>query len=185
MKEVVAITIALLLGALLYTNYQSNDKYYDAVAPSRGEMNLLERSALVLEREIDIEQRKEESVLKRFESGEMTLAEYEDYLDRRSKREQKEIEDAFSSMGSMYDPDKGMFSGAFKMAQKPAFKQREQIKKLDAELKTIVSEMSRDDPSVTKAKLSIIKWVPTGDAKIDDEMDKHYQGQVETLLKQM
>ena len=182
MRELAVMVVAVAVGAVMYAQYSKDERYYDAVAPSREDMNPLERATLVLQREIDIEQREETSVLQKFESGEMSLTEYEEYLERKSAREQREIEEAYESIGSMFDPEKGMFSGGVKMAQHPEFRKREQIKKLDAELKDVISAMSQDNPSITKARLSVIKWIPVGNSKIDEEMNRYYTERVEALM---
>ena len=182
MRELAVMVVAVAVGVVMYAQYSSDERYYDTVAPSREDVNPLERATLVLQREIDIEQRKEASVLQKFESGEMSLAEYEEYLERKSARE---IEEAYESMGRMFDPEKGMFSGAIKMAQKPEVRKRAQIKKLDTELRDVVSAMAQDNPATTKARLSLIKWMPVGDAKIDEEMDRYYAERVNALMSQI
>jgi hypothetical protein len=42
--------------------------------------------------------------------------------------------------------------------------------------------MSQDNPSITKARLSVIKWIPVGNSKIDEEMNRYYTERVEALM---
>ena len=61
----------------------------------------------------------------------------------------------------------------------------EQIKKLDTELRDVISAMAQDNPATTKARLSLIKWMPVGEAKIDEEMDRYYAERVDALMSQI
>jgi len=169
----------------VHKKYESDNAYYEKIAPDRSNMTIAERGFLALEREHDLEIKKEESVLRKYQTGELSQEEYEAYLKRRTASEREEHNQAVEDLGNVFDPEKGMFSGAFKMASNPEFKKTKQIEKLETEIRKVISEMGTDSESTTKMKFHGIKWVPIGNTKIDDEMSVYYEKKISKLIKQV
>jgi len=115
MKSLALIAICALIAFWVHKKYESDNVYYDVVAPNRSNMTIVERLFLALERENDLEIKYEESVLRRYQTGELSQAEYEEFLNRRAENERKELNDAYVDLANMWDPNKGMFSGMLKL----------------------------------------------------------------------
>jgi hypothetical protein len=169
----------------VYKKFEQDNLYYETVAPNRGDMNFLERSVLSLERERDLEISREEAVLRKYQSGEIDQGQYEMYLENQRKKEMQELDDAFESMGKMYDPDKGILSGAIKMKSMPEFQKSDQVKMLDERIDRVVSELGKVSSELTIVKLRSISWTPIGDSKIDKEMTRHYERKVGTIINEL
>ena len=185
MKSLAVIAVCALIAFWVHKKYESDNVYFEKVAPDRSNMSIAERGFLALEREHDLQIKKEESVLRKFQTGELSQEEYEEYLKRRAANERAEHNQAVEDLGNMFDPEKGMFSAAFKMASNPEFKKKKQIEKLENEIKKIISGMSDDSEGATKMKFLGIKWMPVGNTKIDNEMTSYYDEKVSRLIKQV
>ncbi len=110
------------------------------------------------------------------------------------KKQQNEIiqiqnEDSLKLLKKMYDPEKGLMSGAIKFEQKLKNEKKidrdNQIQKLDKKIERIISKVGSTHINEIKLKLSVISWYPIGDKTIDDDMKNHYEKIVEKLTKQI
>ena len=185
MKYFSVIAICAVIAFWVYKKYESDNQYYNNVAPDRSNMNIAERALLALEREHELELRKEETVLRKYQNGELSQDQYEDYLKKKAEQNRSEQQQAIEDIGNMFDPDKGMFSGASKMASKPQFKKQTQIDKLEREIQKILSSLEIEQINVIKIKLMGIKWIPIDNKIIDEEMTKFYKDKISTLINEI
>lgn len=157
--------------------------YYDRIyTEERNDLTIAERGLMALERERDLEIRKEEAVLRDYETGKISLEEYENYLQRKLEEENKEYEDASELIQNLYDPEKGMFSGVYKILMSPKFKKEEQIKELDKTINYLIQELENENKEIIVIKLKQTTWTPVGDKVIDQEMTKLYEKRIKVIL---
>lgn len=183
MKHISVIVICFLVGFVVYIKFESDNMYYDRIySKDRNNLTIAERGLMAIEREHDLEIRKEEAVLRDYENGKISLEEYENYLQRKLEEENKENEDALEFIGNLYDPEKGMFSGAYKMAMSPKFKKEKQIKELDKTINNLIQDLENENKEIIVIKLKQTTWVPVGDKEIDQEMTKFYEKKIKVIL---
>jgi hypothetical protein len=185
MKSLAVIAVCVLIAFWVHKKYEADNAYYEKTAPDRSNMTIAERGFLALEREHDLEIKKAETVLRKYQTGELSQEEYEEYLKRRTANEREEYNQGVEDLGNMFDPEKGMFSGVIKMASNPELKKIKQIEKLEIEIRNVISKMGTDDESTTKMKLHAVKWVPIGNEKIDNEMSEYYETKISNFIKQL
>ena len=148
-------------------------------------LGFAERGISALEREHNLELEKEAAVLKSFEMGEMSREEYQEYLDQKSRAEQRETEEALAMLKDMYDPEKGMLSGIAKLANDPSNRKSDQQRKLDKEIKEIIADIGSVSNQVIITRLHLVAWAPVGDPSIDLEMTEYYEKKIERAIESL
>ena len=148
-------------------------------------LGFAERGISALEREHNLELEKEAAVLRSFEKGEMSREEYQEYLDQKSRAEQRETEEALAMLKDMYDPEKGMLSGIAKLANDPSNRKSDQQRKLDKEIKEIIADIGSVSNQAIITRLHLVAWAPVGDPSIDLEMTEYYEKKIERAIKSL
>ena len=185
MKYFSIIAVCAVIAFWVFKKYESDNQYYDNVAPDRSNMSIAERALLALEREHDLELRKEETVLRKYKNGELSQDQYNEYLKKKAEQDRSEQQQVVEDLGNMFDPDKGMFSGVIKMGSKPQFKKQKQIDKLERDIQKTLSLLENDQTNVIKIKLRGIKWIPIDNKVIDEKMTKFYKNKISTLINEI
>tara|TARA_B100001059_G_C17685401_1_gene502058 strand:+ start:221 stop:796 length:576 start_codon:yes stop_codon:yes gene_type:complete len=165
----------------IYQKYNFDNSYYDQVISDRDDLNFTQRVMLFFEREYILELEREEEVLNKYNKGEISHEEYNQYLNKKIKETTNQTNNGVEVLKQIYDPDNGIFSGIFKMASSPNIQKNKQIQILDKKIDAIIEDLNNQDRDILITRLSAIIWVPVGDETIDKQMSKYYQNKILVL----
>ena len=130
---------------------------------------------------IENEKKENEFILKELSKSEggLTVEKINKLKKQQNEIIQRQNEDSLKLFQKMYDPEKGLMSGAIKFERKlkkeKKIERDNQIQKLDKKIDNIISKVGSTHINEIKLKISVVRWVPIGDKTIDEDMKNHYK----------
>ena len=124
---------------------------------------------------IENEKKENEFILKELSKSEggLTVEKINKLKKQQNEIIQRQNEDSLKLFQKMYDPEKGLMSGAIKFERKlkkeKKIERDNQIQKLDKKIDNIISKVGSTHINEIKLKISVVRWVPIGDKTIDED----------------